>query len=110
MTQPIPTATLACQAIAAANCRLVNPSAFKRARSVRRRRTEETRVRPSATTAPQRQGDAEQDRRRSERAVVEDLGRPLDREDGAAVTSDLRGLVHDRLQRGQPRLRVGAAS
>ncbi len=45
-----------------------------------------------------RQCDAQQDRRRSERSIVEDFGWPLDAEDRAAITSYLRELVHDRVE------------
>jgi alpha-L-rhamnosidase len=49
---PTTAVTVACHATTAASCRGAKPSAFKRARSRRRWRTDATSVRPSATIAP----------------------------------------------------------
>ncbi len=49
---PTATDTEDCQATEAPSWRPVNPSAFRRASSRRRRRTEETRVSPRAPSAP----------------------------------------------------------
>ena len=51
-TAPAATATLDCQATAAAIWRLVNPMVFSSARSQQRRRTEAISVSPSAAIAP----------------------------------------------------------
>ena len=56
--QPTNAATLDCHAIDVASCRWVNPIDLSKARSRRRRRTEVTRVKPSAATAPAARPDA----------------------------------------------------
>ena len=52
MTTPPAAITVDCQAMVAASCRRVKPSVFSSARSRRRRRTDATRARPRAATAP----------------------------------------------------------
>ena len=99
MTTPIATAMLACHATVAASCRRVNPSVLNSASSRRRRRTEVSSVRPSADNRADCERGAEECRRVSHRAVVDDLGRPLHREEQRwAVTQDVH-LGRDLLQR-----------
>ena len=75
MTMPTATATLDCQATAAAAWRWVKPSVFNKARSRRRRRTEAMSVRPRRDDGAECQSDTEDRRSRPHRAVVDNLGR-----------------------------------
>ena len=99
---PATAVTVDCHATTRLSCRGVKPSAFKRARSRRRWRTEATSVERERDDRPESEPSSKDDRGRADGLVVHDLGGTLHAEDcdgvagGFGIAVGGEGVVRDR--------------
>ena len=90
MITAITAMTEACQAIVTANCRVVKPSVFNKARSRLRRRTDAIRVSARAAVAPKARPAARMTGVAPGGLIVDDLSRVLDAQDFDTVAGGIR--------------------
>ena len=108
MTQPMPTATLACQAMAEASCRLGEAERLEEGQVGPPPADRGDEGQPQGDDRAGGQGGAEEGRGGAQGTVVEDLRRAFHTLHDSSVALDLRVLADDRLQRRRRGRRVRA--